>query len=582
MLNISSTKKTIFLISLLLIGITFIPEISGNLQNEIKLNQDNVNQRGILSNIDWWPMFHHDQNHSGYTTSNGPVTNSTLWTFTADDPLLSSPIVANGKVFIGSNSGRMYCLNAITGEKIWDYKTGSSTGSAAISNGNIYFGSYDDYVHCLNADLGTKIWEFETGDNILSSPVVFNNRVYIGSFDGRLYCLDASNGEKIWEYLTGDIVVSSPAIYANNVCFGSADGVVYCLNAENGSVTWTYTTSSYIESSPAVNAGKIYIGSTDNNLYCLNADTGEKIWNKNLGDYVKSSPAFFDERIFVGSGDDRVYCLNETTGEIIWNYPTGDFVFSSPAVNNDYVYVGSDDDNLYCLDNSNGLLIWSYTAGHDVWSSPALVENKLYVGGRDGILYCFGEEGGNQPPTANFNWTPTVPYLNQTITLDASESYDPDGEIVLYEWDWDNDYVYEETHSTPIATHEWTNSGYYPISLRVTDNNGLTSGFTKTIEFNGISSVEDIYGGFGVCAIIRNIGNAPLKNLDWYIDFSGFVIYGSHTTGVIDALNPDETVMVYQEFPIGLGGTSIFVAAGESSNYVIALIIGPFVLVVQN
>lgn len=35
---------------------------------------------------DWWPMFHHDLRHTGYSTSKVPKTNNTAWTFTTGEP----------------------------------------------------------------------------------------------------------------------------------------------------------------------------------------------------------------------------------------------------------------------------------------------------------------------------------------------------------------------------------------------------------------------------------------------------------------------------------------------------------------
>jgi len=89
--------------------------------------------------------------------------------------------------------------------------------------------------------------------------------------------------------------------------------------------------------------------------------------------------------------------------------------------------------------------------------------------------------GGNQPPVASFTWTPQYPNPGQTITFDASASYDPDGSIVLYEWDWDNNGIYDESSTNPIVTHTWTQEGSYPVILRVTDNNDTTDIITKIV-----------------------------------------------------------------------------------------------------
>ncbi len=82
---------------------------------------------------------------------------------------------------------------------------------------------------------------------------------------------------------------------------------------------------------------------------------------------------------------------------------------------------------------------------------------------------------------ANFTWTPPNPRPGNIILFNGSLSYDPDGYITLYEWDWDNDNVYEESHSNPTAQYSWSTSGQYPVTLRVTDNASSMDTITKTV-----------------------------------------------------------------------------------------------------
>ena len=54
----------------------------------------------------------------------------------------SSPAVANGVVYVGSNDGNVYALNASTGAMLWSYTTGGGVySSPAVANGVVYVGS---------------------------------------------------------------------------------------------------------------------------------------------------------------------------------------------------------------------------------------------------------------------------------------------------------------------------------------------------------------------------------------------------------------------------------------------------------
>jgi len=73
-------------------------------------------------------------------------------------------------------------------------------------------------------------------------------------------------------------------------------------------------------------------------------------------------------------------------------------------------------------------------------------------------------------PIANFSYTPEYPYTGETVTFNASSSYDPDGTIVSYFWDFGDD-----TNGTgEIISHTYADDGIYTVTLTVTDNDGLS------------------------------------------------------------------------------------------------------------
>ena len=342
------------------------------------------------SSTDDWTTFHHDLNHSGYTTGNGP-TNSVklLWIYKTGGAVVPSPAVANGCVFVGSNDHYIYCLNSSNGELMWNFPTGSEVNSSpAIDNGRIYIGSDDGWVYCLDIATGMPFWISKVGGLVRSSPAIVGGRVYIGSGDHNVFCLNASDGATIWSYPTSYRVISSPAVSDDVVYFASDDFFVYALNASTGNEIWRRHTGS-VSSSPSVYDGYVYIGSYDGYVCGLNASTGSKIWEYRTENSVTSSPAVAYGCVYVGSEDNNLYCLNASNGEKIWQSPTGYWIRSSPAVADGNVYVGSEDYSIYCLNASTGGKKWSYATGDFVDSSPAIVNGTLYVGSNDYHVYAF-------------------------------------------------------------------------------------------------------------------------------------------------------------------------------------------------
>ena len=132
-----------------------VPREIGNNSEDLRLPDSETRS---LSTTDWWPMFHHDLNHSGYSTADTTETNNVTWTYTTGGWVYSSPAVSDGKVYIGSDDDSFYCLDADNGTEIWNYATGDWVDSSpAVSDGKVYFGSLDYKMYCLDAGDGTKI-----------------------------------------------------------------------------------------------------------------------------------------------------------------------------------------------------------------------------------------------------------------------------------------------------------------------------------------------------------------------------------------------------------------------------------------
>lgn len=164
---------------------------------------------------------------------------------------------------------------------------------------------------------------------------------------------------------------------------------------------------------------------------------------------------------------------------------------------------------------------------------------------------------GSIPPEADFTWTPLEPVPGETILFDASASYDPDGYITSYEWDWNHDGVYDESHATPTTSHIWTSPGAYVVTLRVTDNTSSTAIKSKTVTLiNHAPPVPSINGptngtinheyDFSVGPITDPEGDSYYCKWDWgdgnFSDWmgpysSGQIASASHTwtqTGIYE------------------------------------------------
>jgi hypothetical protein len=85
-----------------------------------------------------------------------------------------------------------------------------------------------------------------------------------------------------------------------------------------------------------------------------------------------------------------------------------------------------------------------------------------------------------QPPIAEFIYRPERPKAGDMVEFDASASFDFDGEIISYEWDFDAD---GRTDATGVsAQHTLASAGAYAITLTVTDDGGNSDALTYTLD----------------------------------------------------------------------------------------------------
>jgi hypothetical protein len=96
-------------------------------------------------------------------------------------------------------------------------------------------------------------------------------------------------------------------------------------------------------------------------------------------------------------------------------------------------------------------------------------------------------------PTANFSYYPKTAGINETVVFNASSSYDTDGTIVSYQWDFGDDST--TTTTNPTITHTYKDMGNYLVTLNVTDNQSSWSIRMSTVV---ITIPGDVDGNFRV------------------------------------------------------------------------------------
>jgi len=487
--------------------------------------------------IDEWPMFRCNSRHNGYSTSSAPDTDDVLWTYQICGGFQSSPAVANGMVYIGSNTGYVYALDALSGDLIWSFAIGSNVlSSPAVADGKIYIGSDNGYFYALDAINGDIVWKYQTIGKIYTSPAVINGKVFFGAgyrnCPTMVYALDAQNGNLLWQYSVSSnaALISSPTIANGKVFFGSIwhDQSIYALDENTGKLIWNTKINGNVFSSPAVANGMVYIGCGDwspggcypweygHTIYALDESDGHIVWEYETGWCVVSSPAIADGKVFVGSYDKYLYALDALSGDLIWKYETAGRLGSSPAIADNKVFITSvnhiwdtlpHQEILYALDIDTGSLVWSYilgfAEGHGFSSSPAIAYGNVYVGSLSGRVYAFGSSFSTIDSDSDGlrdNWE--IEYFGN-LEQRPNDDYDNDNLTNLEEYKYNTNPIEWDTDGDGYSDGEEIETDSDPL-----DRNSIP----KTYEPPNLKTLRMEQAGSTVIITLQNAGELPAYN----------------------------------------------------------------------
>ena len=444
----------------------------------------------VDNEIDWWPMFQHDSENTGFSTSKGPETNHIKWTYNFNDTLDFSPIVASDFVYV-TLGNQLYCLDANNGKLMWnisiidDYKF---TDIPVYHEGKIY-ATYNEQdndrgggLFCFDTQSRNILWRYQTlkskdgydYEYCVGPPKYESGYIYFGTWGGFgiVHCVDAITGTYRWltSFGLGGVTTNGiPVTNARVYCSTSwAEYSVHCLAKENGDYIWQWNTPyGGVPTGISVKGEKIFLGFTKI-FICLDAVKGDELWNITCDrDSWRGTPCLNNEYLFTFHSG-LLYCLNQSNGDIVWHSNIDEWIprDGNMGITDGCIYLVSYDGTVYCFDVETGAITWTYkTYKKSIITSPAIANGKVYVGIK-GVLYCFGL------PSAIFSCINEHPSVNNKIVFDASDSHCSESdEIISFEWDFDNDGIYDDAVGKKV---EWSFSsgGNYSIGLKITTSEG--------------------------------------------------------------------------------------------------------------
>lgn len=327
------------------------------------------------------------------------------------------PSVAYGKVFSASREGDTKAFDLESGEQVWStdisdilFDTGffDSKKSALLNGGpiaginKVFIGSENGEVFALDAETGELAWQSKVKGEVITAPALDSGLLVVNTASGVLKAFNASNGEEEWK-VEQDVPpltlrgTSSPVIASGGVVVGTAAGDVTVYILEKGQQGWTAEVGEAtgttelervidVDSAPLIFGDKIYSVSSRGNLVALELRSGRVLWKRQYSSYRQL--AISGNTLFLTDVKGHVYAIDRNNGLERWSQlALTNRGVTGPAVVGDHIVVGDFEGYLHWLNQETGEFVARHQIdGSGIHSTPTVADGVLYSQSRDGDL----------------------------------------------------------------------------------------------------------------------------------------------------------------------------------------------------
>ncbi|MEC7763225.1 MAG: PQQ-dependent methanol/ethanol family dehydrogenase [Pseudomonadota bacterium] len=265
----------------------------------------------------------------------------------------TQPLVYDGVMYITGSYSRVYAIDVMTGQELWQYDARLPEGilpccdvvnrGAAIYGDNIYFGTLDARLVALDRMTGDVVWnkkiaEYKEGYSYTAAPMIVDGKVIVGNSGGEfgivgtVYAYDAE---------TGDVVWTRPTI----------EGHMGTLNGEESTMTGelnaTWPGDMWKTGGGATGLGGSYDADTDTIIFGAGNPAP---WNSWLRDAGQANDGTGDN-LYAAS---RI-AIDPSSGEIKWHFQTTPREgWDYDGVNEVVAYTDRDGNMRYATADRNG------------------------------------------------------------------------------------------------------------------------------------------------------------------------------------------------------------------------------------
>ena len=389
---------------------------------------------------------------------------------------------------------------------LWDYTFGESESTDVSVSFNGEYVAVGGALEPWSDDIegvrlynkaGNLLWEYKIdaswfGSDKYSVAISQNGEYMVAGNkkNNNLYFFDKS-GNLLWNYSTGPIQGVAISADGNRIIAGSKNNL-YLLNRHKELLRVFQTDDVIKDVAMSPNKKTIVVVAENNMIYLFS-------WEEEKPNSPPETPTnlkqFKSDTIteipIGGTVNEKIVLLQANSTD-----PDGDKVkiqVEIRRIGDVFLNRATHESGFYeNTTNELKVLVYGMPNGDYYWQTRVVDEYGLaseWISfGNNSELENDFSVRINYPPVASFTYEPKYPEIGQEISFDASSSYDPNGGLLSYEWNF-GDGNYGEGK---IVNHIYLTTGSYDVNLTVTDDEGSKSKFSVSIDVFSIELRESI------------------------------------------------------------------------------------------
>lgn len=307
----------------------------------------------------------------------------------------SSVSVYDNLVFINDLSGRVFCFDAETGDKIGSlkYSYGSIYSTPIPYRSKVIFPVALDKENLTEIIIydysqGKELDEIELPGRVVTQMIALDDDILFTTEVGIAYRLNSA-GKIIWETHTRVPTRSSPALTNNLFIFGNDKGELIGLNSDSGDSVYVKKIGGHFFSGITVQDSIVYAGNDNGFVYAINVLDGEIIWQFDTRFKIKMEPAIDEQNLFIGNLNGDFYSINRSTGKENWKVNFKGILNSTPLITENMIILPNVLFAVHLLDKFDGSVLNTISLEGRAKLSPVIHNNILFIGFDDGVIRAY-------------------------------------------------------------------------------------------------------------------------------------------------------------------------------------------------